>query len=163
KEAKQRPENNREYEQCREQRQGNSHARRNARALPEQNHLARPVGDPGDAERKRGDGKQKENNADHCCLRSAMATSAALIRFLISFSASRRRSAASSQSFAVSFACGGSALASSSAPARSPRASFVSMRATMAPGSLPFGSPVGRTSINRLALSQSRMNTPVSC
>src|SRR5262249_9831612 len=124
--------------------------------MPGHGDLARPVDEPGDAQRHERDEQEKADDADHCCGSTESAAISASRRFFTARSASRPRMAAASQWAAANFAASGSFAPSSSAAARSLRFNRSSMRATTAPGLVPSTSPTGRTSTRREALAKSR-------
>ena len=114
----------------RRQRRGGKHHHRglDPPALPGDHHVARTIGEPGDAERQNADNDQEGNDAGHCDagLPSAASASAAMRR--LAASAVSRACACLIQSAAGVRVASGNLARSASAASMSPRAASALMR-----------------------------------
>ena len=91
--------------QRRQHRGGHHHQRSfDAKALPGDDHVARPVGEPGHAERQHPDHNEKKDDADHCGFGLLSAASASAASFRLAAMAALRACAFSTHAAASGFA-----------------------------------------------------------
>src|SRR5262249_17916778 len=108
-------------------------------ALPGDDHIARPVGEPDEADRDQADKDEEKEDADHCGFGLVSAASASAASFRLAAMAALRACAFCTQAAASAFAASGNLAMSASAAAISARAASTAIRVATDAGSSPIG------------------------